>query len=326
MIITRFTLPDPTHGDVPCIELRASDAPALPVCLFLYGGGGSCETLLELRPWLEEAWQHARLPACRVITPDVGPYSFYLDDAARGQAWLSFLRQRLLPHVAAADGVSVVGISMGGYGALKLAFEEPARVRAVAAVAPMLEPAFSADQVRPRSCFAYPPEAPAALLGPLRDPALYASDPPVQRARRRHEQIREHDLAIWIDAGSRDALHAHDGAELLHRVLWELDIPHEYHLLRDADHVGPTVLPRLEAAFRWTLEKLVPPVMPALNEVEQTWLEWLEAAKQELPGTPLPAASRLWPRVLRELLRLARDAAAKLDPSVERTYGWLPPL
>src|SRR5271156_5002358 len=44
-------------------------------------------------------------------------------------------------------------------------------------------------------------------------------------------------------------LNAHDGAEFLHRVLWELDLSHEYHLVRSADHGGLTMRPRLRAMF-----------------------------------------------------------------------------
>jgi S-formylglutathione hydrolase len=34
-------------------------------------------------------------------------------------------------------------------------------------------------------------------------------------------------------------------------VLWELDLSHEYHLVRGADHGGPTMRPRLRTMFAW---------------------------------------------------------------------------
>ena len=34
---------------------------------------------------------------------------------------------------------------------------------------------------------------------------------------------------------------AQDGAEFLHRVLWELDLPHDYHGAAAADHLGPSL-------------------------------------------------------------------------------------
>jgi S-formylglutathione hydrolase len=123
---------------------------------------------------------------------------------------------------------------------------------------------------------------------------LFREDHPVMRARRNADELRER-LAIYIDAGSRDALRAHDGAEFVHRALWELDVPHEYHLLRDADHVGPTLPPRLRRAFAWVGARLVGGV--------------LEPSDEE--------------RALATHLEPARRAARELDPTLDRTYGLL---
>ena len=43
----------------------------------------------------------------------------------------------------------------------------------------------------------------------------------------------------------------YEGAELLYRTLWDAKIPHEYHLVRGADHVGVTLPQRLTEAFRF---------------------------------------------------------------------------
>jgi hypothetical protein len=50
--IDRFHISDPVHGEVACIEVGPRRDALLPICLFLYGGGGTHETLLELRPLL----------------------------------------------------------------------------------------------------------------------------------------------------------------------------------------------------------------------------------------------------------------------------------
>ncbi len=185
---------------------------------------------------------------------------------------------------------------MGGYGALKIAFDEPRRFAAVAAVAPMIEPSTDGRAVPLRNRYHYPESVPAALLGRERDEALFAADHPATRARKNAADIIASELAVSIDAGSRDALSAQDGAEFLHRVLWDLDVPHDYHLLRDADHVGPTLTPRLLQAFRWV-------------------------------GKHVTANARLEPspdeRGLREYLTSARLAASAIDPTLARTYGVL---
>jgi S-formylglutathione hydrolase len=325
--LSRFDLEDPIHGQVPCALLApAQQHAALPLCLFLYGGGGSRESLLSLQPMLEAAWHEGTLAPCVVATPDVGPMSFYLDDPERGYAWESFITQRFVPQLRVArNRCAVVGVSMGGYGALKLAFQHPRLFAAVAAVSPMLEPYTGGDPdaVPLRNRYFYPPEVPQALLGPKRDAALYRADHPTARARKHAQEIMEHNLSIYIDAAGRDCLHAHDGAESLHRELWAQDIPHEYHLRKDADHVGPDQAPRLLTALQWVLCALQPPAAPELSADERPWQTWLDDPTQAQPLKPLPPASGLFPAYLRALTDPPRKDAAKQDPTVHRHYGLL---
>jgi S-formylglutathione hydrolase len=302
--VERFDLNDPVHGAVPALALLPPLAmeqrrAELPVCLFLYGGGGSHESLLAIEPLLRDAWRDGTLPPLIVGCLGVPPFCFYLDDAP-AQHWQSAVSQGLLSavrsrFVGSARPAGLVGISMGGYGALKIAFEEPSRFAAVAAIAPMVEPSTEAAGVKPRNRFHYPEAVPQRLLGPGRDAALFYADHPVTRARRKSRELREHELAVYIEAGSRDALHAHDGAEFVHRALWQLDIPHEYHLLRDADHVGPTLPTRLLRAFTWVGARLAGEA-PEQSDEERALAAYLEPAK---------------------------CAARKVDPSLDRTYGSL---
>lgn len=301
--IERLELNDPVHGAVPALALSPATSvrgAELPVCLFLYGGGGTHETLLALEPLLSGAWREGSVPPLLVACLGVPPFCFYLDDGAE-QRWQSAVSRGLLDAVRAHWGGSprpagLLGISMGGYGALKIAFEEPRRFAAVAAIAPMVEPSTDAASVGLRNRFHYPGQVPQRLLGSRRDAALFKADHPVTRARRNARELRER-LAIYIDVGSRDALHAHDGAEFVHRALWELDVPHEYHLLRDADHVGPTLPSRLQRAFAWVGTRL-------------------------MGGAPGPSEEE---RALAAQLEPARRAAREIDPSFDRTYGLLAP-
>lgn len=325
--LSRFDLEDPVHGQVPCAVLAPEQHAqrALPVCLFLYGGGGSRESLASLQPVFEAAWREGKLNPCVIATPDVGPFSFYLDDHARGYAWESFITRRFVPQLQAAGRVAIVGVSMGGYAALKLAFEHPQQFAAVAAVSPMIEPYAERhpDAVPLRNRYFYPPEVPQALLGAQRDAALYHADHPTARARKNASAIIAHKLAIYIDAAGRDALNAHDGAESLHRELWARDIPHEYQLRKNSDHAGPDQVPRLLSALRWVNDELQPPAAASLTALERDWQTWLDDPSQAQPTTPLPADSGLFPAYLRALLEPQRKEAAKQDPSMHRHYGLL---
>lgn len=298
--IERFRIEDPLHGGVPGVVIRPRSERPLPLCLFLYGGGGSAETLAAIQPLLDGWWSSGALSPLLIATPDVGPWSFYLDDPARGLGWESFIAERFVPCVEARFGAArstrgMLGLSMGGYGALKLAFARPLQFTAVAAVSPMVEPAFEANACPVRNRFHYPPEVPQALLGPARDALLYQRDQPASRARANADALRDSALAIYIDAAGDDALNAHDGAEFLHRVLWQHDIAHEYRLRRDADHVGCDLPERMLDALRWAAGYLVPTAPAPRADVDQ----------------------------LRQQLSAARAEAQTRDPSVARRYGAL---
>ncbi len=323
----RFNLADPVHGDIACVELSYGDGAARPICLFLYGGGGSRESLLALAPLLAPAWQSGQLPACRFVCAEVDPWGFYLDDPARGTAWETLIAERL-PAALRRDPrtpLGLLGISMGGYGALKIALSRPTQFVAVAALAPMIEPTLDGASTRPRNRYHYPPTVPAALLGPQRDAALYATDHPGRRAIQHAEALRRGHLAIYLDAGTDDALHAHDGAEYLHRLLWQLDIRHDYHLLADADHVGPSLLPRLQAALTWLGQRLAP-APPVLTAEELAWQRFLQGERVDPPTSALAAHSPLMPQVLRHMLAPQRAAAAAADDHFDRLFGDLPPI
>jgi S-formylglutathione hydrolase len=331
--VFRFDVFDPTHGQVPCsLIMPAAVTSPLPLCLYLYGGGGSRESTIELAPLLADWWRAEQLPPLAIATADVGPWSFYLDDPARGLAWESFVAERFVEHLRGAYPIqpepaatALVGNSMGGYGALKIALSRPHAFAAVAAISPMVEPAREASEVRPRNRYHYPPEVPQALVGSPRDPALYRRDQPVARACTHSEELRGGALAIYIDAAGRDALYAHDGAEYLHRVLWSLDVEHEYRLRRDSDHVGPDLLQRLREAFAWAGSHVSPRALSQLSEQELAWQRWLQGASSQAPAAPLSPTSPLFPLLLRRQLAGLRAAAERLDASVARRYGVLPP-
>jgi S-formylglutathione hydrolase len=145
---------------------------------------------------------------------------------------------------------------MGGYGALKTAFAYPDRFGGVAAIQPMLEPGFRDAEVGARNRLHHPSGGPPQFIGPGRDPLLFEANNPAGRARAHARLIHDSHLAIYVEVGDEDFVNAHDGTEFLHRVLWDLDISHEYRLIRGGDHGGPTFVPRMHAAFTWLSDVL----------------------------------------------------------------------
>ena len=307
---------------VPYAVLAPGCEDPLPLCLLLMGAGGTRESLIDLQPLFDQWWADGAVPRMVIATPTAG-LDYYIEDPAGAIRWDSFLAGDLVPRLRSdcnvSDSTVVAGISGGGYGALKLAFSN--RVfTAVAAMQPMLEPGFHESDVGPRNRLHHSAGGPPQLIGPARNPAIWESNNPANRARANAEQIRNSGLAIYLEAGDKDFLNAHDGAEFLHRVLWDLDISHEYHLVRGADHGGPTMRPRLRAMFAWFGSVWNAATLD--STAEQAATAWLESGMQGKPPAGA-TATEAFIRYLRARFEPLRAKAAQRDPTTNRTFGKL---
>jgi S-formylglutathione hydrolase len=255
-----------------------------------------------------------------IVTPTPG-LDYYLEDHSGPIRWDSFLAADFIPHLRSTYNSSdavIAGISGGGYGALKLAFQRPGLFAGVAAMQPMLEPGLHESDVGPRNRLHHSSGGPPQLVGSARDPLVWESNNPANLARANAQQIRDAGLAIYIDAADQDFLNAHDGAEFLHRVLWDLDLSHDYHLFRNADHGGPTMRPRLRAMFAW-LGTLWNPILPDAA-AEQSATGWLQSGMKGKPPAGA-TATKAFLHFLRARFEPIRASAANEDPTTNRRFG-----
>ncbi|MDO8433557.1 MAG: alpha/beta hydrolase-fold protein [Candidatus Binatus sp.] len=313
----------------------------VPLCLVLHGGGGSHQNLVDSKPIYDELWASGAMPPLVLASAGISPLGFYLDHPGGRIRWESFIAQDFIAHLRRTYNVRgdrnstvISGTSMGGHGSLRIAFRNPDRFAAVAALEPALDPALQLNDVTARNHFFYPlvlksgGDASAdQLVGSNRDAALFKANNPANLAIANADAIRASGLAIYIEAGDEDVFNLHDGAEFLHRVLWDLDISHEYHVARGADHVGPSLPHRMRSAYAWVGSVLTPPD-PQANEItsaEGAWVEWMEG---RLKGDPplIDPMSPAMVRAYRRWLASAREMAAKIDPTTNRRYGVLPPV
>ncbi len=284
-----------------------ADTRPLPLCLLLMGGGGSRQTLVDCKPLFELWWSEGAVAPIVLATPSPG-MSYYVEDAAAGVRWESFLLKDFILHLRKTSNIggdrsatAIAGISMGGLGALKIALAHPEKFACVAAMNPMIEPGFHDEQIGARNRLHHSAGGPERLIGPHREPELFAAEHPANRAIRNAAAIRESDLAIYFEAGDNDFVNAHDGAEFLHRVLWELDISHEYRLLRGGDHGGSTFRPRMRDTFAW-----------------------VSAVLSQKAGEPSPEELAI--RAMRAQMEPAREQAAAADQATRRRFGRLPEI
>ena len=116
--------------DVDLVVMRPVDAPArLPVCLALHGRGSNARSFLDMgTPQFLTAATEDGMPPFAVVAVDGGT-TYYIDDTLR------MLRDELPVWLADRDmppPTAALGISMGAFGALRLARERPLRAVAVA--------------------------------------------------------------------------------------------------------------------------------------------------------------------------------------------------
>jgi S-formylglutathione hydrolase len=244
----------------------------LPLLLFLHGGGGDRTFLLRFRPLIDEMWKAGTLPPMVIVTPSAGR-SFYMDYKNGSQKWESFLVGPFLDHLRATykvtrdrRGTMVFGISMGGMGALRMGFKYPEKFSALAALEPGIDPALTWKDVQPRNRFWRSEELMESMFGKPVDDGYWQANNPANLAVAKADALRRADLGVYFEAGDEDAYNLHEAAEFLHRILWEQKIPHEYHLVRGADHVGRTVRARAMEGLAFLARTLSPP--PPDPEVE----------------------------------------------------------
>jgi S-formylglutathione hydrolase FrmB len=162
----------------------------------------------------------------------------------------------LVAHVEASfrvvpgrAGRGLLGISMGGYAALHIAFDQPALVAAVATHSAMLlETMPSAEQGARRGQMA----AFHQVFGDPIDAALWAANDPLALARELDPKAAP---ALLLDCGAEDRYGLAGGHRELHRILEQRGVAHGFEL-PPGDHGYEYVRTRIEKSLRFLGERL----------------------------------------------------------------------
>jgi S-formylglutathione hydrolase len=212
-----------------------------PVVVFLHGLNN------DERSWESEGMQ-ARLEELRaagkvgefVVAMPFGANSFYLN-AKDGARYEDAIVKDFLPFVdknyrtlAKPSARVIEGISMGGYGALLIAFKHPELFAGVAAHSAALFdelPAAPADQTDRRAGYRY--MLATKLFGTPPDSAYFMATNPLALARANASQIKR--LKIYFDVGDHDRYGFQGGNQKLDAALTEAGVRHEF-TLAPGDH------------------------------------------------------------------------------------------
>jgi len=282
-------VPGPVEYNVLLPDGYDSEKGPLPLLLFLHGGGGDRTFLARLRAAIDDMWKAGTLPKMVVVTPSAAR-SFYMDYKDGSQKWESFIVGPFLEHLRQTykvtrerKGTLLFGISMGGLGGLRLGFKYPDKFEAVAVLEPGIDPALKWKDVKPRNRFYRSDELMQTIFGKPFDEAYWEANNPASICVANSDRIRASGLGIYIDVGDEDAFNINEGTEFIHRTMWDFKIPHEYHLVRGADHVGRTIRPRTTEALGFLARVLNPPPADPEADALRRQLEPLKRVSEKKP-------------------------------------------
>lgn len=258
----------------------------LPLLLYLHGGGGDRRALAQIQPILEELWSSGKLPKMIVATPSVTPRCFYMDFQDGSEKWETLITgpframlQKLYNASPEAKKNFIGGVSMGGMGSLRMAFKFPRQFGAVIAWEPGIEPILKWSDMKPRHRFWREDSLFEAAFGKPVDATFWEQNNPASIAHANPGRLIDAGLQIYLDCGNEDMFLLHEGAEFLHRILWDGGVRHEYHSVHKADHVGRSLGPRLREGLEFLNQVLNPP--PPDAQAEQTRKRIIEPAKKK---------------------------------------------
>jgi S-formylglutathione hydrolase FrmB len=204
-----------------------------PILYLLHGLGDNQEMLVHSGGMnlVEDLWEQHQLGEFLIVTP-AGGTSFYINSRDGKRRYEDFFLEEFMPGVEkryrAQTGRGtrgLAGISMGGYGALHIAFRHPQLFAAVGAhSAALIEkmPNISAQNSQQIGRLRVLGDA----FGSPFDPAFWNQNDPEAIARTANLA----GLKIYFDCGSEDDYGFDRGAEALDKLLASRHIPHEFHL------------------------------------------------------------------------------------------------
>ena len=204
-----------------------------PILYFLHGLGDNEQFFVHSGAWnlVEDMRDKGELKDFLIATPDARS-TFYINARDGKERYEDFLVQEFFPyiekHYRVAPGRAnraISGISMGGYGALHLAFRRPLLFSSVSAHSAALIdrlPNFLAGTVSdsPRSRML------GGVFGNPPDPSFWEQNSPIVMARTANLT----DLKIYFDCGDEDDFGFNSGAAALDKVLTSRRISHEFHI------------------------------------------------------------------------------------------------
>ncbi len=227
-----------------------------PILYLLHGLGGNAQTAAVDGEWsvLQDLRSDHKVGDFLVVAPD-GWDTFFINSRDRKTLYGDFFTREFMPFIERTYRVrkdrasrGITGFSMGGYGALRIAFGHPGLFGAVSAhsAALMREPPLGVNAGA--SSGNVLAQLLTSVFGDPIDRKFWNRNSPFVLARQNAASLRT--VKIYFDCGTEDSFGFYRGATELHRTLDSLKIPNEYHLY-PGGHSTSYLRAHLDASFEF---------------------------------------------------------------------------
>jgi S-formylglutathione hydrolase FrmB len=212
----------------------AEKARRYPVLYFLHGLGENEQILLNSGGWdlIQDLWDQRKIGDFVIAAP-AGGRTFFINSRDGRVRYEDFLIKEFLPYIESHYRIrpgrryrGISGISMGGYGALRLALRYPQLFGSVSAHSPALIenlPRVKMDNFEETTLS----RALGTAFGSPFDPSFWNRNSPFTLVK---NGPRPAGLLIYFDCGTEDSYGFNKGAQAFHELLVSKGIRHEFHL------------------------------------------------------------------------------------------------
>jgi len=215
---------------------QASGLRRYPVLYDLHGLGDNEQSLMNTGAWslIQDLREQHKIGEFLIVTPD-GARSFYINSRDGSVRYSDFFLQEFMPSIehryrvrVGRNSRGITGMSMGGYGALRLAFAYPHLFCSVSAHSAALV----AQPPQPSNHRPGEGSPLAGMIGALFgnpiDSTFWNANSPFVLAKRNVAEMTQ--LKIYFDCGSEDNFGFDQGAWVLNEDLDTLKVKHEFHI------------------------------------------------------------------------------------------------
>lgn len=203
-----------------------------PVAYYLHGLGDNEQSLVNLGGWsiYDRLMREKKIGEFVVAAPS-GFTSFYINSRDGKFRYEDFFLQEFLPAMEKKYRIGttrpqrgIMGISMGGFGAMHYAFKYPEKFAAVSANMAALIERLPRDLPQERQ-----QRLMVAIFGDPPDMPFYERNSAFHLARTAPLSALKH-MTIYFDCGAQDRYGFNTGAEAMDKLLTQRGVPHEAHI------------------------------------------------------------------------------------------------